>query len=201
MWLGWKCLQKCWQKPNRRARGLTNIRWVQADMRSFDIGEKFGLAIITGQAFHNLNEPQEQVACLESIKRHLTPGGIMAVHLDGQNISWLGELAGGKGGVFETAEQFRHPKTGHQICTSRAWSYEAATQTAINRTVWEEKDENGKVIDRLEASADRLHCIFRFEMEHLLGRVGFVVEAVYGDFYREMLHDKSTNMIWVARRE
>ena len=186
-------------EAKQKSQGLTNIRWVQADMRSFDIGEKFGLVIITGHAFHNLNEAQDQVACLENIKRHLVPDGTLVVHLDGQNISWLGELAGGKGGVFEPAEQFRHPKTGHQICTSRAWSYEDATQTAICQTVWEEKDENGQVIARLEASPDRLHSIFRFEMEHLLGRVGFVIDTVYGDFYREMLHDKSTNMIWVVR--
>jgi hypothetical protein len=37
-------------------------------------------------------------------------------------------------------------------------------------------------------------------MEHLLARAGFDVEAVYGDFYGELLKDESTEMIWVARR-
>ena len=123
------------------------------------------------------------------------------VHLDHQDAGWLGDLVTRKGGVFEAAEQFRHPKTGHQICTSRAWSYEPATQSAICQTVWEEMDKDGKVVDRLEGSPNRLHCVFRFEMEHLLGRTGYVVEAVYGDFYREPLQDKSANMIWVARSE
>lgn len=188
-------------EAKRKSEGLNNIRWVQADMRSFDVGEKFGLAIITGHAFQNLNEPQEQVACLESIRHHLIPNGVLVVHLDHQDISWLGDLVGEMGGVFEVAEQFRHPKTGHQICASRAWSYEPATQTAISLTVWEEKDENGQVLNHLEATPVRLHCVFRFEMEHLLRRTGFVVDAVYGDFYREPLHDTSPNMIWVARRE
>ena len=35
----------------KKSQDLTNIRWVQADMRSFDMDEKFGLAIITGHAF------------------------------------------------------------------------------------------------------------------------------------------------------
>jgi hypothetical protein len=44
-----------------------------------------------------------------------------------------------------------------------------------------------------------LHCVFRFEMEHLLARVGLAVDAVYGDFSRHPLEDKSLDMIWVAR--
>jgi hypothetical protein len=41
--------------------------------------------------------------------------------------------------------------------------------------------------------------VFRFEMEHLLARAGFEVEAVYGDFFRHELQDESTEMIWVVR--
>ena len=36
-------------------------------------------------------------------------------------------------------------------------------------------------------------------MEHLLRRVGFAAEAVFGDFYRNELKDDSEGMIWVAR--
>ncbi len=192
---------KMLDEAKKKSPGLSNLRWVQADMRSFDLAEKFGLAIITGHAFQNLNEPQEQVDCLGSIKRHLFSNGILVVHLDHQDITWLGELVSKKGGVFEPAEQFRHPKTGQQIYTSRSWAYEPATQTAICQTIWEARDEHGIVVDRLEATPDRLHCIFRFEMEHLLGRVGFKDIVVYGDFHRELLQDKSANMIWVARNE
>lgn len=36
-------------------------------------------------------------------------------------------------------------------------------------------------------------------MEHLLARVGFEVEAVYGDFFRGELKDESADMVWVVR--
>lgn len=183
------------QKSSR----LENIRWVQADMRSFDLGEQFELAIIPGHAFQNLNTPQDQVACLECIKRHLTPAGTLVVHLDHQDFGWLGDLVSGKGGVFEAAEQFQHPQTGRLVRPSRAWSYEPASQTAICQTAWEEVDENGQVIKRWQTDPVRLHCVFRFEMEHLLGRVGYAVEAVWGDFFRNPLEDSSPGMIWVAR--
>jgi ubiquinone/menaquinone biosynthesis C-methylase UbiE len=183
----------------RKNAGSQNIRWVQGDMRSFELGETFELVIIPGHAFQHLLTPQDQVACLECIKRHLSPDGTLVVHLDHQEISWLGELCGERRGRFETAEQFQHPQTGYQIRTSRAWSYESSTQTALVQTVWEEIGTDGQIINRWETKPVRLHCVFRFEMEHLLARVGFVVEAVYGDFFRQALQDESTEMVWVAR--
>ncbi len=184
----------------QKSVGLENICWVQGDMRSFELGEAFGLVIIPGHAFQNLNTAWDQAACLECIKRHLSPGGLLVVHLDHQDVSWLGDLLGGKGGVFEPAEQFRHPESGRPIRTSRAWHYEPASQTAICQTAWEEVDADGQVLNRWQTEPIRLHCVFRFEMEHLLARVGFAIEAVYGDFFRHPLEDKSSEMIWVAQR-
>lgn len=184
----------------KKSVGINNIRWVQADMRSFKLDRSFGLVIVPGHSFQNLLTASDQVACLESIQRHLAPGGTLVVHLDHQSVDWLGDLTRDKGGVFEPAEQFRHPGTGRQILTLRAWSYEPATQTATAQTVWEEIDAAGEVTDRWESGPLRFHCVFRFEMEHLLARTGFKVEAVYGSFLGEALADASEEMVWVAKR-
>jgi len=178
---------------------LKNMRWVEGDMRSFELEEPFELVIIPAHAFQILNTSQDQVACLESIRRHLSPGGALVVHLDPPDISWLGDLRREKGGVFEAEEEFRHPDTGRLVRALRAWSYEPSTQSAIVQSVWEETDAAGHVVSRVERGPIRLHCVFRFEMEHLLARVGYVVEAIYGDFYRQELQDESPDMIWVAR--
>jgi ubiquinone/menaquinone biosynthesis C-methylase UbiE len=182
-----------------KSASLGNIRWVQGDMRSFDLGETFGLAIIPGHSFQNLLTADDQFACLESIRRHLVPGGLLVVHLDQPEVDWLGDLTRDLGGVFETTEPFVHPQTGRQIRTLHAWSYEPATQTAISHKVWETLGEDGQVVDRLDRGPIRLHVVFRFEMEHLLARAGFAVEAVYGDFYRQDLRDDSSEMVWLAR--
>jgi SAM-dependent methyltransferase len=192
--------QKMLEVAREKSNGVANIRWVQADMCAFDLGETFGLALIPGHAFQNLNTAQEQVACLQCIHRHITPGGRLVVHLDHQDFGWLGSLVGEKGGVFEPAEQFQHVRTGRQIRTFRAWTYEPATQTAICTTAWEAIAADGQVVDRWETEPVRLHCVFRFEMEHLLARAGFSLMDVYGDFFRNPLDDKSSNMIWVARK-
>jgi ubiquinone/menaquinone biosynthesis C-methylase UbiE len=182
---------------------LQTMRWIEADMRSFELAETFGLVIIPGHAFQNLNTPEDQAACLVCIKRHLNPGGLLVVHLDhmnDHNVRWLGDLCEEKGGVFKAAEQFRHPTTGRPVRTSRAWSYEPATQTAIVQTIWEEIEADEQIVGRWESGPIRLHCVFRFEMEHLLRRVGFEIDAVYGDFFRQALQDESSDLIWVASK-
>ncbi len=183
-----------------KSAGMDNLRWVQGDMRSFDLGETFGLILIPGHSFQNIVTAADQVACLESVKRHLAPGGLLVVHLDHQSVGWLGDLTRDKGGVFENVGQLTHPQTGRPVRTLHAWSYEPATQTAIAQTVWEELGPDGEVTGRWDTGPYRIHCVFRFEMEHLLGRVGLELEAVYGDFDQQELQDDSPQMIWLARR-
>lgn len=184
---------------HEKSLGLPTMRWVLGDMRSFELGQRFDLVIIPGHAFQHLNTPQDQLACLDCIKRHLAPGGVLVVHLDHQDIPWLGDLVRDKGGRFEAAGQFQNPQTGRLVRTSRAWSYERSTQTAIAQTIWEECAADGEVVDRWQTQPVRLHCAFRFEMEHLLARAGLQVEATLGDFFRQPLGDASSEMIWVAR--
>jgi ubiquinone/menaquinone biosynthesis C-methylase UbiE len=183
----------------RKSAGMELMRWVQGDMRSFELGETFGLAIIPGHSFQNLLTAADQLGCLQSIRRHLIPGGALVVHLDHQDVSWLGDLKRDSGGVFKAAGSFLHPLTGRPVRAFQAWSYEPATQTAISQKIWEQLDPDGRVIERLESGPVRLHCVFRTEMEHLLARASFIVEAVYGDFFRQALQDDSSEMIWVAK--
>ena len=181
-----------------KSAGMDNVLWVKGDMRSFELGEKFGLVLIPGQAFHNMNTPNDQVACMESIRRHLLPGGQFVLHLDAPDMAWLGDLVRDKAGKFEPEKQFRHPRTGRRVNPFKAWKYEPSSQSALERTVWEELDEAGQVVNRIDDGEVRLHSIFPFEVEHLLGRTGFAVQAVYGDFFRNPYGDNSSQMIWVA---
>jgi hypothetical protein len=168
-------------------------------MRSFDLGATFGLAIIPGHSFQNMLTPDDQLACLACIRRHLTPGGVLVVHLDHQDIAWLGGLCTGQKDAVTSVQEVIHPRTGRRVRTVKAWSYERSTQTALLTTVWEEIDADGTVVDRWQRGPVPLHCIYRFEMEHLLARVGFAVTALYGDFGRGALTDESSEMVWVAR--
>jgi ubiquinone/menaquinone biosynthesis C-methylase UbiE len=187
----------------RKSLHADRIRWVEGDMRSFELGRLFDLVLIPSHSFQHLNTAADQAACLACIRRHLKPGGLLVVHLDhmnAENMKWLGEISAEKRGAFEDEKPFRHPGTGAAIATSTAWAYEPATQTATTRTVWEEIGDDGAPVRRWETGPVPLHCVFRFEMEHLLRRAGFEVEQVYGDFYRHDLQDDSPHSLWLARK-
>lgn len=188
----------------QHSHGLPGVRWLEADMRSFDLraaggdAPTYGLILVPGHSFQHLLTIPDQLACLDCIRHHLDPGGLFVLHLDHQDIAWLGNLRGDLGGVFEPGEAVTDPLTGHFVRTQRAWTYEPSTQTATAVTRWEELDADGHPFDRWETGPVPFHCFFRYEVEHLLHRAGFQVEALYGDFQRGELTDASSEMIWLA---
>jgi len=184
----------------RKSAGLNNVRWVEGDMRAFELGEEFALVLIPGHAFQHLNTGNDQLGCLQCVRRHLLPHGKLLVHVDHQDIPWLAGITGREAGQFEARDRFTRSQTGREIQAYRAWSYEPSSQTAISEARWEELDADGRVVDAWQTAPVRLHCVFRFEMEHLLARAGFDVEALYGDFHKGHLADDSSGMIWVASR-
>jgi SAM-dependent methyltransferase len=181
-------------------RKNSNVRWVQSDMRSLDLGQAFELIIIPGHSFQFMLTPEDQVRALECFRRHLVPGGVLCIHLDHQDVSWLAGLGSEPPGVFGPGQEVTHPRTGQTIRKSNAWIYEPSTQTATVTVKWEVLAEGGTVVETRESAPKALHCVFRYEMEHLLARLGFEITAVYGDFYRNALAGKSPGMLWVARR-
>lgn len=181
--------------------GMSNVNWVLNDMRAFELEKEFGFVISPGHSFQFMTTPDEQVMCLERIKRHLVPDGLVVIHIDYQDFDWLAELLNQKEPVYKKSDPLTHPITNQKFRRSFAWEFEPSTQTATVTSNWEEINENGDVIQVLEMEPMQLHCIFPFEMEHLLKRAGFSIEAVYGDFFKNELTSESEQMIWLARNK
>lgn len=178
---------------------LPHVRWIEADMRDFTLDTTVRLAIIPGHAFQNIHTPDDQAATLACIRRHLAPDGTLIVHLDHQNVAWLGEIGNHPFERVRYGSKITHPQTGATCRMAYSWAYERATQTAIYKNAWEELDEHDQPVARHDNDPIRLHCVFYNEMAHLAARTGFAVVAVYGDFARGPLTDASEEMIWVLR--
>jgi hypothetical protein len=80
-----------------------------------------------------------------------------------------------------------------------SWNYRPSEQTAIHQTIWEEVAADGSVASRWETGEVKIHCVFRYEMEHALRRAGFDSLVVLGDFSGGELADGSSEMIWIAK--
>lgn len=176
------------------------VRWTEAEMRAFDLGERFGLIIIPGHSFQFMLTAAMQLDCLAAIRRHLAPGGVLVLHLDHQDLDWLGGLPAADG-VEARGQVVVHPATGRRYGQLFAWTYERPTQTATVTVSWMELDAQNAAVRRWPAASMRLHCAFRTEIEHLLARAGLEVTALYGDFAGQPLDGESAEMIWVARRD
>lgn len=59
----------------RRRPGGDRVTWVEADARTLDLGRRFDLVLLTGHAFQVFLTPEDQLAVLRAIARHLTPHG------------------------------------------------------------------------------------------------------------------------------
>src|SRR5881296_3243350 len=58
-----------------RVEARERVHLVQGDMTRFDLGEKFRLVIIPFRPFQHLLEIQQQLDCLNCVRKHLAPGG------------------------------------------------------------------------------------------------------------------------------
>jgi ubiquinone/menaquinone biosynthesis C-methylase UbiE len=161
------------------AAGLADrLRLQLADMRSFDLAERFGLVIAPFRAFQVLLTADDQLAALTAFRRHLRPDGIIAMHLFDPVYHFL--LPDAKGPVDRQAGVDR--VTGCRV--------EGVLETArfdhvaqVRHDLWRYRlfGTDGTVAEE-EALELSLRWIFRWEMRHLLRLANFVVDAEYSDF-------------------
>jgi SAM-dependent methyltransferase len=177
-----------------------NPTWCVGDMRSFDVGERFGLVLIPGHSFQFMLSADDQVATLRRIHDHCLPDGLLCVHIDHPEIDWLGSLPTVPG-EQERDQPIIDPVSGERYRLARSWTYERATQTATAYLTWEQLEPGDDVIARIQMPPMPQHVVGRTEMEHALRRSGFTIEALYGDFNHGPFVGSSSEMIWLGRRE
>ena len=179
---------------------LENVRWVEGDMRGFELPERFGLVIIPFRSFQHLFTVEDQMSCLSSIRRHLVPGGRLCINIFNPNIIAIAEwLSSRRGGLQRRREDYAHPETGLPVKAWEAPTYHPSRQEVDTTFLDEALDEGGVVVSRVYRGL-KLRYLFRYEMEHLLARAGFEIEALYGDCFGSPFQDTSPEMVWVARR-
>jgi SAM-dependent methyltransferase len=179
--------------------GLATLRLVEGDMREFELPERFGLAFIPFRSFQHMLTVRDQLSCLRCIHRHLVPGGRLAINLFNPDILRIGDWLTAKRGGVQRWAPYQDPATGRTVQPWESTDYRTGDQELESTVIDEELDEAGAVVSRVYRRL-RLRYVFRYEMEHLLVRAGYEIEALYGDCSRSAFGDDSPEQIWVARR-
>lgn len=169
--------------------------FVRADLRRFSFRRPFVQAFLPFRVFQSLLSVVDQLAALASIRGALRPRGRLVFNVFDPRADLL---AGGRapGRLMESGRAY--DEGGVRIRERFVARYDLARQRLHLTFVYEPEGAGngaGRAFEPLE-----LRYFHRFEIEHLLARAGYEVEALYGDWDRGPFVENGQEMIWVARR-
>ena len=183
--------------PEIRAR----ITLDEGDMRSFSLPRRCALIYVPFRAFLHLLSTRDQIDTLANIRRHLLPGGRLALNFFAPDLAQI--VAGSthpSGALHRTGDEFVDARSGNLLVEWATIVYHPTRQEIEQYYIYDELDSRGKVLNRYYRAL-RMRYIFRYEFEHLLARCGFSVEALYSSWDRQPVLDSGGELIWIARAE
>ena len=147
------------------ARGL-ETRLFTADMRDFTLPHRYALIVIAFNSFlHNLTQA-DQLATLECCRRHLEPGGRLAIVAFHPSAPILIKFGSGTAVPTETA----HGDGKLVYWDSAAQDRVEQVQTVTRRLQYFDASGN---LERDETTSFRMRWVYKPEMELLLRVAGF----------------------------
>ena len=168
------------------------LRLHRAPMQRFDLGgDRFALIFSAFRAFQHLYSVEDQLACLACVRRHLAPGGRLAFDVFNPRLSRIALLE------EPEFEELRFPLGGEEVVRYTTVTRDLGRQVQRVRMRYERRRGDQVVGD--DVAEFEMRWFHRFEIEHLIARAGFALEALYGDFERGAFTGASPSIVVVAR--
>jgi SAM-dependent methyltransferase len=188
------CRERLRQEPDAVQQRVT---LVHSDMQQFDLGRAFTLATIPFRPFQHLLDVDDQLACLASIRRHLVEGGRLIFDVFNPSLDALVNMPIGQ----ETGMEPEFAAPGGRRVT-RCYKIVASDRFAqINdiELIYDVTHADGRQQRLIHAF--RMRYLFRYEVEHLLARAGFIVEQLYAGYDRSQYGSTYPGeLVFVARK-
>jgi SAM-dependent methyltransferase len=167
---------------------------VDGDMRRFDLSEKFDLVVVGLNTFMHMLTTTDQLACLDSIRRHVRPAGLVLLDLANPHAVMRDTPLG------VVQHRFTRPAPVDGDTSVTLWSntvISTATQLTQTMLFFDEVSQSTGQLRRTAANVF-LRLIYRYELEMLLHRTGFSLKTLYGDYQSSPFDDDSERMIGVG---
>lgn len=175
------------RKPALAARA----KLVKAAMTDFDLGQQFDLIIAPFNTFMHLQTAAEQLALLGCSRRHLRPGGTLALDLANPALAYADDNES-----LTLERTFRDDEADLTIQQFSTIRLERTAQVAHIVWQYDAVAADGAVRRTLVPLA--LRYTFPAEMSLLLDRAGFRLAHLYGGYDEAPLTDDSHRMIVIA---
>ena len=188
------CRRKLAQEPDE---ARSRVRLVEADMRTFELGQTFALATVPFRPFQHLLTVDDQLSCLRAIASHLTDGGTLILDLFNP---WLEAIVQQTpGSEWGDEPEFTTPdgrRVRRRHATIAANRFEQVNRFELIYYITHPDGREERLVH-----AFSMRYLFRFEAEHLLARAGFVVEHVFADYDRSPFGAKYPGELLVVARK
>ncbi len=202
------------ERARLKSAGL-RARWVLGDARAFDLGERFKLIFLTGNAFQAFLTRVDQEALLDRVRAHLSDDGLFAFETRNPRWAprtradvgaWTKQLQRPPEGFFaflETRdeEEVRPPyldRAGREVRETRAQVYDHVAQI-MHWTSYRRWREGGQ--EHIRRTRIAVRYTFPQELAALLHYNGFTIVRQFGDWSLEPLTLTSPSIIVVCRKQ
>ena len=201
------------EQARSKSTGLP-VRWVEGDARAFELGERFRLIFLTGNAFQAFLTRADQEALLDRARAHLHDDGLLA--FETRNPRWAtretrdqepraSELHTTGRPLFallETRDQEEDwlaytDISGREVRVSRTQAYDHVAQI-LHWTTYRRWREGER--ERIRVTRIAVRYTFPQELAALLHYNGFTILRQYGDWNLEPLSAASPSIIVVCRK-
>jgi SAM-dependent methyltransferase len=188
------CREKLAREPTDTQR---RVQLVNADMRDFQLSGVFAVAMMPFRPFQHLLTVADQCSCLTCVGSHLPEGGELVMDVFNPSLEML--ASDDVGEELGDEPEFLTPGGARVVRRYRVISRDLHQQINHVELIYYVSHPDGRE-DRL-VHAFPMRYLFRFELEHLLARCGFVTEHVYADFERSPYGSKYPgDLVVVARK-
>lgn len=186
--------------PGMLERAASNARQlglfpqlIEADLLHYSLARRFSLILVPCNTFAYFDQQQAEEV-LTCTRRHVQPGGLLALDLPHPRTT-LAELHALP--EDEPVAIFTEPESGHPVQVFAQPEDIQPPGCAAVRWSFDELLPNGGV-QRVQHGM-QLHLRSSDQMQELLRRTGFTLEASYGDHSRQPLTPDSPRLLILAR--
>lgn len=164
------------------------INFIEADIRTLDLQEKYDLIFIPFNSIHHLYKNEDLFKAFNVVKNHIKDGGLFLLDCFNPNIQYIVESEKEQKEIAAYTTD-----DGREVLIKQAMRYENKTQ--INRIKWH-YFINGEFnsIQNLD-----MRMFFPQELDSYLEWSGFNIIHKYGGFGEEAFHDNSEKQVFVCQ--
>lgn len=175
-----------------KARLLEYVTLLQGDVRNIELpNEHFALAFVALNSFMHLEQVKDQLVTLTNMRRTLKRDGLLILDMFNPNPCHLSNEDNRL--LLDRDFQLDDGQWVYKFVASES---DMATQTSSMTCFYERVDAHGQV--NRQVVRFPMRWVYRYELEHLLARAGFMLRFVYGSYDLDEYTSDSERLIAVA---